>query len=417
MSYICIVCKKNLTAVRAPGMQCSGPCNNFYHEKCTDLTEKEFDMIEKNHLQFLCKKCKRNQGKSIVIPRSETPSKVTTRTPKILHNEKDDIPKMPDLQEIKEKQKEIIENQKEIKENIQELNKQLASIFSIVDELNNKVNLLQNCQVQTTVPTPAAEPKKTLADIIKENTSSNAIVVLRPKDKTQLGKTTTEEIQKHIDPSTSKITNIKSASGGSVIIACKDTESIEKCSKEMQNKLGDKYLINIPRKRFAQIKIMGLLEELQEDELIDKIEHQNHVLHSNSKIKLISMKKTAKGRIFAIIESDEITHQNIIEKDKIAIGWRECRVFEYVPVARCFKCQKYNHVAKYCTQPEKCGRCAGPHASNECNSNIANCANCIDAKNRFHLDDITVDHCVWQVECAVYQKVIKSEKRKLQFSI
>lgn len=133
MSYICTVCKKNLTAVRAPGMQCSGPCNNFYHEKCTDLTEKEFDMIEKNHLQFLCKKCKRNQKKSIVIPRCETPSKVTTRTPKTSLNEKDEIPKMADLQEIKANQKEIIDNQKEIQENIQELNKQLVSILSIVD--------------------------------------------------------------------------------------------------------------------------------------------------------------------------------------------------------------------------------------------------------------------------------------------
>lgn len=155
---------------------------------------------------------------------------------------------------------------------------------------------------------------------------------------------------------------------------------------------------------------MGLLEQLQEDELFDKIEHQNNVLHCDSKIKLINMKKTSKGRIFAIIESDEITHQNIIEKKKLAIGWRECRVYEYVPVPRCFKCQKYNHVAKYCTQPDKCGRCAGPHVSDECNSEI------IDAKNRFHLDDISVDHCVWQVECAVYQKVIEAEKRKLQFS-
>lgn len=239
---------------------------------------------------------------------------------------------------------------------------------------------------------------------------------MRPKDKTQLVKTTTEEVQNCINPSTSKITNIKSASGGGIIIACKDTDSIEKCSKEMKDKLGDKYDINVPRKRFAQIKILGLLEELQEDELIDKIEHQNHVLHNNSKIKLIYMKKATNGRITAIIESDETTHQNIIEKEKLAIGWRECRVFEYVQVARCFKCQKYNHVAKYCTQPDKCGKCAGPHASNECTSEIINCSNCIDAKIRYHFDDINVNHCVWQVECAVYQKVMEAAKRKIQFS-
>lgn len=34
------------------------------------------------------------------------------------------------------------------------------------------------------------------------------------------------------------------------------------------------------------------------------------------------------------------------ERDKIYIGWECCRVKDYVDLARCYKCQRYGHVAK-----------------------------------------------------------------------
>lgn len=292
----------------------------------------------------------------------------------------------------------------------------MNNILNIVTRLSEKIDALENkSYVPIDIEVPQPEPKKTIAEIIKENIVSNPIVVLRPKDKKQLVKITTEEIQKVINPSTSKITNMKTtASGGGVIISCKDKESIKKCSEEIQTKLGEKYDINIPKKRNAQIKIVGLNNQLKEEDLIEKIESQNHVLHANSKISLVNMKKNGKGRIIATIETDEITHNNIIEKEILAIGWRECRVYENVPIARCFKCQRYNHVSKYCEQQLRCGVCAGSHDSNDCNRENICCANCLDANTRFHLN-IDVNHCVWQTNCSVYQRVIESKKRKLQF--
>lgn len=260
---------------------------------------------------------------------------------------------------------EIKETQKDFKDDLKNLTIKMNSILEIVTSLSDKIDALQNNSYVPEVKPP--EPRKIIAEIIKENTVLNPIVVLRPKDKNQLVKITTEEIQKVINPSTSKITNMKiTASGGNVIIACKDKESIEKCSEEMKTKLGEKYNINIPTKRNVQIQIMGLVNQLEEKDLTEKIELQNHVLHANSKITLVNIKKNKKGRIEALIESDEITHNNIMEKEILAIGWRECRVYENVPMSRCFNCQRYSHVAKYCEQPLRCGVCAGWHDSNAC---------------------------------------------------
>lgn len=54
------------------------------------------------------------------------------------------------------------------------------------------------------------------------------------------------------------------------------------------------------------------------------------------------------------------------------------RVFDYVPpLLQCFKCFKYNHSAKICTNKQKCSICAGEHYYKECTNpdNIA-CINC-----------------------------------------
>lgn len=45
--------------------------------------------------------------------------------------------------------------------------------------------------------------------------------------------------------------------------------------------------------------------------------------------------------------------------DRIYIEWQACRVKDYADVVRCYKCQGYGHVAKYCREKPTCGHCAG----------------------------------------------------------
>ncbi|EFN77122.1 hypothetical protein EAI_00006, partial [Harpegnathos saltator] len=47
-----------------------------------------------------------------------------------------------------------------------------------------------------------------------------------------------------------------------------------------------------------------------------------------------------------IIETDEQTHEDMLRRKKMNLGWRKCLVFNYVSVKRCFKCWGYYHMAK-----------------------------------------------------------------------
>lgn len=69
---------------------------------------------------------------------------------------------------------------------------------------------------------------------------------------------------------------------------------------------------------------------------------------------------------------------NTDRPEKINLGFTRHETIDYVETPpRCFKCQRYGHVAKYCRGEQRCKRCGGPHDFKTCTcSENFLCANC-----------------------------------------
>lgn len=63
---------------------------------------------------------------------------------------------------------------------------------------------------------------------------------------------------------------------------------------------------------------------------------------------------------------------------KVYIGYMSYEVRPYIlPPLRCFKCQKYGHVAAICKDKQRCGRYAGEHEYEKCGEGVElKCCNC-----------------------------------------
>lgn len=63
---------------------------------------------------------------------------------------------------------------------------------------------------------------------------------------------------------------------------------------------------------------------------------------------------------------------------EVYFGFKRYNVREYIqkPI-RCFKCQKFGHVAKVCREERRCAKCGGDHEYGECGEKVnPKCCNC-----------------------------------------
>lgn len=217
------------------------------------------------------------------------------------------------------------------------------------------------------------------------------------------------------------ITKVRKGKEGTVILGYETGEEMDKLKDVMQSKLGENYNVTESLQKKPKIKIINISEEkmeLDENELIDTIKKQNGMDGSRiSIVKKISKRKNmddnqsrSKGGSI-IVEVNEVTHDLMLKKEKLNIGWRKCLVFNHFSIKRCFKCWGFYHIANNCTRDEACHKCAGKHKASECREKKNKCINCMFKIKTYNLK-IKDEHDALDLECPTYKKAIEEEKRK-----
>lgn len=168
------------------------------------------------------------------------------------------------------------------------------------------------------------------------------------------------------------IGEIKSArimGNGALLIECKDNAQQNKATK--LNKIeGQKVVVTkVENKKFVRGVISGV-------PIVVTIEQIRNNVTGAKVVEVKHLKTTRNGECDSLALMLKINGEKL--SSRVYIGYMSYEVRAYVPPPlRCFKCQKYGHVAAVCRGKQKCGRCAGEHEYGKCEEGAKlKCCNC-----------------------------------------
>lgn len=287
--------------------------------------------------------------------------------------------------------------------------KLIVEMSSEFKEIKNQMQELRHVVMKTK---SEDKKEKTYADVL----ANKDVVIVQPKEGQNLQETR-ETLQKEISPKEIAvgISKVKSLKNGGVAISCNNKEEISKLKTEVENKLGNRYKVTIPDLLRPRIKIVGMSELLDKDELIDCIIKQNkniNILKDDFQVICI---KQMKKRFMAIVELNSEAYGQIMIDKILNIGWDTCNVYEYFSIRRCFKCGRYNHKITECKNREICFKCGGEgHGLMQCDNNSPSCINCKEANEKLKLN-LDIKHSVVDTQCPAYLRQVAAIKSKTKY--
>lgn len=247
------------------------------------------------------------------------------------------------------------------------------------------------------------------------------VIVVKPK-----GKKTHQEVKKDlvnkVDPIKMKM-NVKfgkNLSNGGVIIECPEEETPENVRKEIEKNVGSEYEVKLPKKTYPKMKIINISSDINRDcNLIrEKLIMQNNIdiNGENFHLDVFYLTQEHKGYYNALIETDMRTFEGLRQRGKVFISLHACRVFEFVNVAKCYKCQGFNHFSRECEEENtSCPICSKNHSGAECKEKNESCINCLRANKKYGTN-LSTNHTVWDRACKCLQRAEEQMKSKLNYN-
>lgn len=354
---LCGICESVITT-RKPSVFCSGSCKKQYHISCIYSGPADLSTVLKSctGLLWKCKECTGTE---------------------------------PDNGEL-----------------IQVIEQKITTCFDkFTTRFMKDFEQIRNELVQgiacSTVPAVADHPVK-YSDIVKNKT--NPGVIIKPK-REQHNSDTRSELFQQMNPVETGVqfTKVKNIKDGGILIGCKTRDDNEKLKKLAVEKLSSNYEVKEVRGINPRVRVVGISAEIKEEDFIHIITKMNSNLIS-SDCKLIKYFPTKKNRNIyqAIIQLDTNSYENVMHAGNLFVGYSSCIVFDAVDIYRCYRCNEFNHLAKFCNKPHTCPRCAGNHELNVCQSKILKCINCVALKSQSK-SDVSADHAAWDVsKCIAY---------------
>jgi len=269
--------------------------------------------------------------------------------------------------------------------------------------------------------------KKVLPDI-PPISGNNGPVVQAPKQvivrhETKESEVVIKELKKLVLPSSIglKVRRLVSIRNGVIVEADTEEGADNLVAHAPLKEAG--FIVERPTKKKPVIMIFDVGADLKDEEIKDEVFSRNVQGSSIRKDEFLEEfqirrkfkdARSAGRKVNLVVESSVRVRNWLRGKERIFVEWQSCKVIDYVDVARCYKCQRYGHIAKHCNHEKpSCSHCAGEHEYKDCPDKGKKekecCANCKREKRQ------NMKHNVASKKCTSYEKAIKRRNEKTDY--
>lgn len=294
------------------------------------------------------------------------------------------------------------------------LKRENALLRELNKELKEKNELLKQLLDKQRVEMPMVKTK-TYADAVSYNT-----VVKKPKRVPSIIIKRTEEdetidnlnqIVSHylIKDKTIQTKKIVTKSD-EIIINCLNEESVGKAHKILKSKLADLCDVSKEQVENPKVKVVGINNfENMDDKSIENDINERNFSNLKKKCSVLNSYKNSETKLQTVIlDMPAEIYQHIREnKNRLFVGYQNCKVFDYCSIKPCFNCGRFGHNSNKCKNSSICLKCAGDHKTFECQVTKMRCTNC-DFSNSRYKTNFDIEHMATDSqECEILQSKIR----------
>ncbi|KAI4472424.1 hypothetical protein M0802_016837 [Mischocyttarus mexicanus] len=181
-----------------------------------------------------------------------------------------------------------------------------------------------------------------------------------------------------------QICNVKKISNKGILVETNTKEDLDRVIKsEKLHAAGLK--VEVPSKKKPLLIVYGVPKETTDKEFLSGLKKQNCKESKTTELfDTIRISHRTGDRsmdkVNVVIEVSPLVRESLLKNERVYIGWESLRIKDYTTVSRCYKCQAFGHVAKYCrANHETCGHCGQEgHSFKACPKKDQNpvCVNC-----------------------------------------
>lgn len=261
---------------------------------------------------------------------------------------------------------------------MQEKNKLLNELLTKQKQTINNNNTQHNTKTFAEVLTNTKTINKRIPKLIVKKTNS--------ADETNLENTVIKYITTNKSIQTK---NVIKRNKDTIIINCMNVESVNSIERTLsENLLADNFKVEKEQIKKPIVKIIDIDKIFKSDKEIEDDINERNFKNFDEKCKVLHIFSNAKtASISAILEVTSAIYKHIREnKNRLFVGYQNCRVFDIINTTPCSSCARFGHSAKKCPNQATCYKCAGNHKAAVCESETLKCPNCVFHNTKYNLN-------------------------------